>query len=166
MSRRLLPAPHAPERRSIRPGGTPRASTRERGAALLVGLVLLLVMTILGVSAMNTATLELTMAGNAQAQDEAFQAAETGIDMAISRGAFSTLESTTIPETSVGNGSVEVETTFVQATNVPDRAFSMGVGVGGSVQAFHFEIVATGKGPRGATSTHRQGFYVLGPGGP
>src|SRR5690606_21423550 len=49
-------------------GGEPLASERQRGAALLVGLVLLLVMTILGVSAMSTATLKLAMAGTAQAQ--------------------------------------------------------------------------------------------------
>jgi len=159
-----LDTPALPQ--STRRDRTLSAPTRQRGAALLVGLVLLLVMTILGVSAMSTATLELTMAGNAQAQEDAFQAAEAGIDLAISRGVFSTNEEMELGETSVGNGSVTVKTRFVETTNVPDRAFSMGVGVGGSVQAFHFEIVATGKGPRGATSTHHQGFYVLGPGGP
>jgi len=142
------------------------AAGRERGAALLVGLVLLLVMTMLGVSAMSTAALELAMAGNAQAQEEAFQAAETGIDMAISQGVFSTAEPIEISETLADSVTTEVVTTFVQATSVPDAAFSMGVGMSGSVQAFHFEIVATGTGPRNARSTHHQGFYVLGPGGP
>ncbi len=154
-----------PHRFDTARGGAPLASERQRGAALLVGLVLLLVMTILGVSAMSTATLELAMAGNAQAQEEAFQAAETGIDLAISQGVFSTTGPMTIPETPVGSGSAEVVTRFVQATSVPGSAFSMGVGMSGSVQAFHFDIVATGRGPRGATSTHHQGFYVLGPGG-
>jgi len=139
--------------------------SRQTGAALFVGLVLLLVMTVLGVSGMSTATLELAMAGNAQAQQQAFQAAETGIDIAISGGVFTTFESTTLPTISVGDGVVDVEMTFRQATGVPDTAFSLGVGTG-AVQAFHFDVVATGQGPRGARSTHTQSFYVVGPGGP
>ena len=146
------------------PLAAPRA--RQKGAALFVGLVLLLVMTVLGVSGMNTATLELAMAGNAQAQQEAFQAAETGIDIAISRGGFATFEPLSLPTITVGDAEVDVETTFQQSTGVPDVAFSMGVGTGGSVQAFHFDVVAEGRGPRGAMSTHRQSFYVVGPGGP
>lgn len=147
---------------AVRP---PWASSRESGAALFVGLVLLLVMTVLGVSGMSTATLELAMANNTQAQQDAFQAAETGIDMAISQGAFTTAEPMTIPATPVGNGEAEVVTTFAESTPVPDAAFSMGVGATGGVQAFHFDIVATGRGPRGASSTHHQSFYVVGPGG-
>jgi type IV pilus assembly protein PilX len=139
--------------------------SRQKGAALFVGLVLLLVMTVLGVSGMNTATLELAMAGNAQAQQQAFQAAETGIDVAISGGSFTTFEPTTLPAMTVGDAVADVEMTFRQSTGVPDAAFSLGVGTG-SVQAFHFDVVATGTGPRGASSTHTQSFYVVGPGGP
>ena len=49
-------------------------------------------------------------------------------------------------------------TIFVTTTPVPDRAFSMGTSTG-SVQAFHFDIVSVGRGPRNATSTHNQSFY-------
>jgi len=139
--------------------------SRQTGAALFVGLVLLLVMTVLGVSGMSTATLELAMAGNAQAQQQAFQAAETGIDIAIARGTFTTFEPMTLTGIAVGDAEVDVEMTFQQATGVPDTAFSLGVGTG-AVQAFHFDVVATGRGPRGARSTHTQSFYVVGPGGP
>jgi type IV pilus assembly protein PilX len=148
-----------------RPAGTARRSAQS-GAALVVGLVLLLVMTVLAVSGMSTATLELAMANNAQAQQEAFQAAETGIDIAISRGAFTTFEPMTIPATPIGNGVTEVVTTFAQSTAVPDVAFSIGVGTSISAQAFHFDVVAVGRGPRGAASTHHQSFYVVGPGAP
>lgn len=142
------------------------ACAREGGAALVVGLVLLLVMTVLGVSGMSTATLELTMAGNLQAQQEAFQAAETGIDLAISANDFETGAPSTIGTTTIGAGETDAVTTFQQATAVPDIAFSMGVGTAGTAQAYHFEVVAVGRGPRGATSTHRQSFYVVGPSGP
>ena len=72
----------------------------------------------------------------------------------------------TLPTITVGDAEVDVVTTYQQATGVPDAAFSLGVGTGGSVQAFHFDVVAEGRGPRGARSTHTQSFYVVGPGGP
>ena len=49
---------------------------RQAGATLIVGLVLLLVLTVVGVSGMNMATMEITMAGNTQFRQDAFQAAE------------------------------------------------------------------------------------------
>ena len=150
------------ERFRFRNGVTP-ARQSQSGAALFVGLVLLLVMTVLGVSGMSTSTLELVMAGNAQAQQRAFQAAETGIDIAIAQTVFTTTEPWD-RTFSVGEDSVMVCRTFEQASGVPDAAFSLGVGIP-SVEAYHFEIEARGTGPRGARSTHVQSFYVLGPGG-
>lgn len=55
----------------------------ERGAALVVGLILLMVLTVLAISVMRTATLELMMAGNAQFRENAFQLAESGIQAVI-----------------------------------------------------------------------------------
>lgn len=52
---------------------------QQHGAALIVGLVLLMVLTVLAISAMRTATLDLTMAGNTQFRENAFQLAESGI---------------------------------------------------------------------------------------
>ena len=58
----------------------------QQGAALVVGLMLLVVITVLAISGMNTATTELAMARNDQAYEDAFQAAETGIATALSQG--------------------------------------------------------------------------------
>jgi hypothetical protein len=83
------------------------ARQSQRGAALIVGLILLMVLTVLGVSGMNTATLELTMTSNAQFHQDAFQSAETGIDIAIERRAFNTIPGSpgnTIPLTPLGAG--------------------------------------------------------------
>lgn len=52
---------------------------RENGAALIVSLVLLLVLTMLGLSAMSTTTLEERMAGNMQNRMLAFQAGEAAL---------------------------------------------------------------------------------------
>ena len=57
--------------------GNPRS--QQRGAALVIGLLLLLVLTILAVSGMNSASMEFVMAGNDQFRANAFTAAEAGI---------------------------------------------------------------------------------------
>ncbi len=49
----------------------------QRGAVLIVSLIILLLMTIIGVTAMTTNTQEEKMAGNARNRDLAFQAAES-----------------------------------------------------------------------------------------
>jgi len=53
--------------------------SRQRGAALVVGLILLLILTVLGITGVVTAALELQMSGNTQFQERSFQAAEYGI---------------------------------------------------------------------------------------
>ncbi len=143
---------------------------KQRGAVLVLALVLLMILTVLGISGMTTATLELTMAGNAQFYQQAFQAAETGIAIAIARGDFDAAIGGTgivLPPTTLGDGSSSVQavTTFQMATPIPDRAFSLGIGADGTVQAYHFDVVAEGSGPRNATSTHTQSFYIVGPAG-
>lgn len=143
--------------------------SRQRGAVLVIGLILLMILTVLGISGMTTGALELTMAGNAQFYQQAFQAAETGLAIAIAGGQFGAAidgSEFVLRPITLGDGSASVRavTTFQEATPIPDRAFSIGVGALGTVQAFHFDVVAEGTAPRNATSTHRQGFYVLGPG--
>ena len=139
--------------------------SRQVGATLVVGLVLLLVLTVVGVSGMNTATMEVTMAGNTQFQTDAFQMAEDGIDTVLAQRSFSTAGTTMLAPTGDPDYDRRAVTQFRGTTPVPDAAFSMGVSTG-SVQAFHFDIVSVGKGPRNASSTHTQSFYQAGPGGP
>jgi hypothetical protein len=52
---------------------------QQSGAALIVALILLLVLTLLGVSAMNTTGLEEKMAANMQEHHRAYNAAQSGI---------------------------------------------------------------------------------------
>lgn len=51
----------------------------QRGAALIMALVFLVILTILGVTAMSGASLEEKMAGNLKEQTVAFEAAETAV---------------------------------------------------------------------------------------
>lgn len=138
---------------------------RQSGAALIVGLILLLILTMLGISGMQTATFELLQAGNAQFSENAFQAADTGIDRALRSGNLNTGIPVVVPPTPVqpgANSTYETNTGFAQATNVPTGLFS--IGSGGGFQAYHFDINSVGRSSRNATSSHRQSFYVVGPG--
>jgi len=51
----------------------------QKGAALIVSLLFLLIMTIVGITAMQVATLEERMSGNMRARSLAFQAAESAL---------------------------------------------------------------------------------------
>ena len=61
----------------------------EHGATLVVGLVILLLLTLLGVQAMRSNTLQERMAGNTRDRNLAFQAAETALRVGEARGTFS-----------------------------------------------------------------------------
>lgn len=56
-----------------------RRGTRQRGITLVVTLLFLLLLTILGITAMNTSGLQEKMAGNLRDQDTALQAAESAL---------------------------------------------------------------------------------------
>ncbi len=144
---------------------------KQSGAALVVGLVLLVVVTVLAVSGMNTATTELAMARNDQNYENAFQAAETGLEQALSQGRFNTLANVNLVQNVSANDSVASMIQFEDATLVPDRAFSLGVGSG--ISAYHFLATATAQSlregvggaatDRDASAVHTQAFYVVGP---
>ena len=52
---------------------------RQKGIALFVSLIFLLLLTIVGVAGMKSATLQEKMSGNARLKNESFQAAEAGL---------------------------------------------------------------------------------------
>jgi type IV pilus assembly protein PilX len=165
-----------------------RAPRRQRGAALVVGLILLLVLTVLAISGMTTAALQLQMAGNEQFQERAFQFAEGGLEQAMDAGIFNTNTAVgtydniaaidPIPTRGTGQQiancpEVDDATTAEQCeyflrfdlqagqTAVPGGGFSLNSGF----EAYHFIIDSYGAAERGAMSEHRQSFYVVGPSG-
>ncbi|MFO1427986.1 MAG: PilX N-terminal domain-containing pilus assembly protein, partial [Steroidobacteraceae bacterium] len=61
----------------------PRPRGAQAGAALVIALIMLLILTILALAGVNTATTELTMAGNDQFRHSAMQAAAAGIEATL-----------------------------------------------------------------------------------
>jgi hypothetical protein len=146
-----------------------KSHSKQQGAALVVGLVLLVVITVLAISGMNTATTELAMARNDMNYENAFQAAETGLEVALAQGLFNTLAGATVTQTISTHDSVTAEIEFEDSSIVPDKAFSLGSGSG--VAAYHFLATSTASSlrdpgnttDRDASAIHTQAFYVVGP---
>jgi type IV pilus assembly protein PilX len=141
----------------------------QRGAALIVGLLLLVVITVLAVSGMNTATTEMTMARNDQTYENVFQSAEKGLENALAQGLFSTTATITVTPPTTTHEVVSATIGYEDSTLVPDRAFSLGAGSG--ISAHHFLVTSQAEyqenpgytTDRDATATHTQAFYVVGP---
>lgn len=143
------------QRPGLRHAYTPRRA--QTGATLIVGLVLLLVLTVVGVSGMNTATMEITMAANTQFQQDAFQQAEDGIDIAIVNRMYST--DPAVPRVLNWLGNADYDRRAVTQFRVMTNAFGSSAG---EIAAFHFDTTSVGRGPRNALSQHTQSFYVPG----
>lgn len=143
----------------------PRA---QRGAALVVGLILLLVLTLLAVASMSGATLGLQMTVNAQSNASAFQAAERGVDVAIQN---TWLDTSTAVVADVARDIADTNDRFVYevrfneengVTNPPpEEGSGYSMFEGGGFKAFHFDVVATGESVRGASVTTTQSFYKV-----
>jgi len=90
--------------------------SRQRGGALITALSILLVLTVLGVSAMSTSALQERMAGNARDAEIAFEAAEAALRAAEKYLAGGTYSSTHF-DASGGNGGKYT----MYASTAPDR---------------------------------------------
>ena len=84
---------------------------RERGAVLIVALVFLVIMTVLGVTAMRTTTLQERMAGNVRDSNLAFQSAEAAL-----REGEQFLQQATLPPFNGANGLLPMEEDAGQVT--------------------------------------------------
>lgn len=134
----------------------------QRGAALVIGLVLLLVLTLLAITGMNTATTELVMAGNEQYRRAAAMAATAGIEEAIADldtvpavpGAAPT-EVRDVPVGAAGTDTFTTSTRYVgEETGLPQSSVDRFVGL-------HYEIDSTGRSARNARDRQVQGVFVV-----
>jgi type IV pilus assembly protein PilX len=169
----------------------PAPSSGQRGAALVVGLLLLVVLMMLAISGMTTASLELQMAGNEQYQKRAFQAADAGIERALRAGVYDTNatigtyappgDPATPPSPVRGTGvrgcvhrigddgliagTADCYEYFMRfdAQTGPTAVPNADPSSAAELQAYHFVVDAYGSSNRDAVSHHAQGFYVVGP---
>ena len=134
----------------------------QRGAALIVGLMMLVIVTLLAVTAMGTATTELVMAGNEQFRERSFQAAEAGLEMAIHKSRTGDddvpgdcnehLDSDDNEMPSQDQDTYSTRLSFTGTNNLLGKATSV-----------TFGIESTGNSVRNASSVHDAATWVLGP---
>jgi hypothetical protein len=126
-------------------------NARAAGSALVVGMLLLSVVSLLALAAASAAHVELQLARNEQFRENAANAASAGIEIAISRivtdsTVNSAIFSGSLPQTA---DSFDVRIRFLgyeqPLPQAPDR----------NLAGAHFEIVATGRSGRGAMDRQR-----------
>jgi Tfp pilus assembly protein PilX len=138
-----------------------RTASRQQGAALVVGLLLLLVLTLLAISGMNSASLEFIMAGNEQYRSNAFQAAEAGIEQSIQQGTFNPAGGV---ETLTGNPTATDAWTTTVTPQLGGTALAAIWGNSwNSFSTYHFEINSAGTSTRGSNALNLQGIAVISP---
>jgi type IV pilus assembly protein PilX len=136
--------------------------SKQRGAALVIGLLLLVILTLLAISGMNSASTELVMAGNEQYRQKAFNASSAGIEQALvdlEKVKQDKLTPTTTDKTSISGG--DAEDAYVTSSQYKDAEENVAGFTAGRFAAYHYEITATGTAVRQATSVQTQGAYLI-----
>lgn len=158
--------------RTFEHGGGPSS---QRGAVLVVAMVLLLVLTMLGVTALNTTSVEERMAANSQEQARAFQAAEAGVS-AFFASPVETLENRSLPLEMGPAAQAGANYTRTSAADLACRKVMPGEGLFdlaqdhyfyfGEVRSEGFSQVTDGGAawtpePSAATATVTRGFRIF-----
>lgn len=94
---------------------------RERGAALVLGLIMLLVVTLLGVAGMRDTLLQEKMSGNARDREVALQAAEAAL-----RSGELVLQQPSLPAFNGSNGLFAMQDRVISGSPVSEQTFWAG----------------------------------------
>lgn len=70
------------------PIGRNASRQNQRGTTLLIGLIMLVLLTLIGLSSINSATSNLKVVGNMQYQQEVLGAAQASINKVLSKGSY------------------------------------------------------------------------------
>ncbi len=126
----------------------PRA---QGGAVLIVSLIILIILTLIGVSGMTTTSMEERMASNSQEIQRAFQAAESGVALAFQDvDSFNLSAEVNTGQTSITNSDDDYDTT---TEYVGESAPPINSGYSATkFQASHFNIESTGHSHGGVAS--------------
>ncbi len=146
--------------------GKPTPGPRtQRGVALVIGLVVLLLLTMIGIAAMSSSVLGLAMANNTQVTDLTFQAAQSAqADALSSVSNFNTLTST--------NGSVSLDSATADWNNSYQDVSKGGcqtadkggtsISSGSGLASYRFQIETKASGPKHARSHQFLGVCLTG----
>lgn len=136
----------------------------QKGAALITALVMLVILTMLGLSTLTTNTMNERMAANSQEVNRAFQAAESGLDLA-----YADVDSFNINNTSA-NPNTYTDSAF--ASYDADLTYSVafrqstppkrGSGWDSNYALYHFDTDSSASTVSGASASIHAGSYQVG----
>lgn len=140
---------------------SPSLPGSQHGIALVMALVMLMILTILGLTAMSTASLEEKMSGNIQETTRAFMAAESGINSAFNTTGLLNPNATVTQNynfDSQKSGSATVEASFREyqppgRSKNPNEIYSAT-----NLQEAHFDVKSTGTTLTNAKTVLHQGL--------
>ncbi len=137
---------------------------RQQGFVLVLVLVMLAVLTLIGVSSMNSSSMELKAVGNAKQHSVAFNAVQSAIEYAVSADPvvvaaidFQTNDTTpqTVTTTVAGSGTLTAKAEFSGCGIAPGSSLQAGKGFNYNF----FNITVSGTNAAGtANSTQVQGI--------
>ena len=145
---------------------------RQSGATLFVGIIMLVLLTLFGLSAISSGLINLRIASNTQAQDEARAAAQQGIERVVS--SLTNFDPTptglaatnfSVNNDTSGNYSVTVSTPVCKRAElqIPPKSTDCANGIASGVACLDtlWEITATATDARsGASQTVTQGVAI------
>jgi type II secretory pathway pseudopilin PulG len=141
-------------------------NTESRGSALVVVLVLLSALAALALAAAAAAMTALALAGHQQMAQNAFEAAETGIAVALMT-ATETRQGgddagDVLPEDPTASAAWQTQTREAEGPGVLPPGFTIGENAG-SFTAQHYFITADASSGRSVRTRLEQGFYLVVP---
>jgi type IV pilus assembly protein PilX len=131
---------------------------KQTGAALVVGLILLAVLSMMAISSMSTASLDLIMAGNEQYHTRAFTSAEAGIENAWVNGTFDTSADSAVISGSTSTGTYDYQITRTNNGLVENVAPFNSAGKFGAV---YFRITSNGYSSRNSKNKAIQELFEV-----
>ncbi len=125
---------------------------------------MLLILTVLGISAMSTTSLQEKMSGNIQEQTRAFEAAESGVNSILADTGVLNPNATvtkTYTYDSGKSGSASVDSTFREYTPPSRTRTASQIYSAINLQSAHFDLKSTGTTSTSAQSLHHQGIEQI-----
>jgi type IV pilus assembly protein PilX len=149
---------------------TPPTIRAQRGAALIIGLILLAVLTVLGVTGMSTSLLDLNMMLNSRESLNAFEVTQSALSATINSNETLNVDDATLPGDTVRDPitfELREAGDVVATANTRFVGFSDAVPLGweqGESVTVHFQVDSDSTTTlRGAGASQSAGFYIVAP---
>jgi Tfp pilus assembly protein PilX len=135
----------------------------ERGAALVVCLLVMAVLALLGAAMITNSVLELKLSGNQRASKTDFYAADGGVRLLVTRLSDPTQTVGNVAQIDVPNQTLAPNATETEDPHMPGWVLAQGASPWGGPQpfAYHYRVIYLHKGnpPKGYSVGAFAGYY-------